>query len=281
MKAKPLISINIRTFNSAKTLEDTLRSVKEQTYSNIEIVISDGYSKDGTLEKVQKFKARISFSDNLGDARFQNYKNSRGKYILSLDSDQIMDRRLVEVCVDFCENKGFDGLIISEKSILKKGTFVEKLVAFDKWVIDQTRDYDTIFGTACPRFFRRNILDGVKWPKRLGIFDDSVLYSQLKERGAKIKYVSDVSIRHTEVSDWLTLIKKFHRYGKSYFVAFQENPTTIAGHSLPRRSYFSKAAFSKPGYFFGLLLLYFVKIVAAGTGVISYFVEEVYDSKKI
>lgn len=275
MSRKPLVSVNVRIYNSGKTLFETLLSVKRQTYNKIEIVISDGYSTDKSIDIAKAFNAKISYSDNLGDARFQNYKNSIGKYIISLDSDQVMDRKLIEACVDLCENKGFDALIISEKTKLSKGTFLEKLLIYDKWVIDQAKDIDTVFGTACPRFFRKDLLKNARWPKKLGIFDDTILFNLLKKNGAEIKYVSNPSIRHYEVTNWITFIKKFHRYGKSYFVAFRENPKTVAGHSLLRRSYFYRAAFSKPHYFLGLLFIYIVKVLAAISGVISYFFESI------
>lgn len=282
MSKKPLVSVNVRIYNSGKTLFETLSSVKRQTYKKIEIIISDGHSKDESIKISKAFNARISYSDNLGDARFQNYKNSNGEYIVSLDSDQVMDKKLIEICVDLCENKGFDALIISEKTKLSKGTFLEKLLIYDKWVIDQAKDIDTVFGTACPRFFKKDLLKNVKWPKKLGIFDDTILYSQLKKRGAKIKYVTNASIRHLEVTNWTTFIRKFHRYGKSYFVALKENPTAIAGHSLLRRSYFYGAAFSKPHYFLGLLFLYIVKVLSTTSGVLTYLFEStVLKSSKI
>lgn len=273
MKNLPLVSINIRTFNSAKTLEEVFQSIKNQTYKNIEVVVSDGFSKDESVDIAKKYGARVNFADKLGDARYQNYKESKGKHVLSLDSDQVMDKKLIETCVAFCENKGFDALTISEKSIIRKGTFLEKLIAYDKWVIDQNKDADLVFGTACPRFFKRNLLDNITWPKELAIFDDTILYEELLKQNAKISYVGSQSIRHYEVTDWITLMKKFYRYGKGYFLALQKSPGTIAAHSLPRRSYFSKAAFSKPHYFFGLLMLYMVKAIAASFGVLSYFFE--------
>ena len=217
----------------------------------------------------------------MGDARYQNYKNSKGKYIVSLDSDQQMDPNLIEVCVDFCENENFDALIISEKSIPKANSgFLEKLLTYDKWVIDQCKDSDVVFGTACPRFFKKDSLKGIKWPKHLGIFDDTILYTQLIAKKSKVKYVSSSSIRHSEMTSWWILMRKFHRYGKSYPIAFKQNPATIAGHSLPRRAYFSGVAFSKPNYFLGLILLYTVKAVSASSGVAAYFIEKGFSSKK-
>ncbi len=272
MKTQSLVSVSIRTLNSAKTLEKTLRSVTDQTYRNFEIIVSDGRSTDNTVEIARKYGARVHYVEKLGDARYQDYKISRGKYLLSLDSDQILDRRVIEKCVELCEEKGFDAVTISEQSIIQNGTLLEKLIAYDKWVIDQNKDADAKFGTACPRFFKKELFNTLKWPKGLAVFDDTILYAELLKNGAKVAYLSEQSIRHHEVSSWIVFFKKFIRYGKGYSNAFKSQPSTIAAHSLPRRSYFSKAALTKPHYFFGLLLLYLVKGVAAGIGVLSYFI---------
>lgn len=269
MKKQPLVSVNIRTFNSAKTLGETLQSVKDQTYKNIETLVSDGYSSDDSVKIAKEFGALVNMADKLGDARYQNYAKSQGKYILSLDSDQVLDRELIEECVLECEKNKFDALTIPEKSIIDKGTFLQKLIAYDKWVVDKTQDQDVTFGTACPRFFRKELLKDIHWPKELAVFDDTILYDELLKKNAKIKYLDGIYIRHHEVSSWIVFAKKFYRYGKGYFGAFKEKPATIAAHSLPRRSYFSKAAMTKPHYFLGLLLLYTVKGASAMLGVIS------------
>lgn len=269
MKTNPLVSVNIRTYNSEETLRATLESIKQQTYRNIEVVVSDGSSTDDSVAIASEFNARVDFADKLGDARHQNYKNSRGKYIFSVDSDQILDVKLVEVCVRECEVNKYSALIIAEKSVLKSGTLLEKLLQYERWLIHQTKSVDPVFGTACPRFFERRLLIDVRWPEGISIFDDTILYSELMKKGAKIAYISDQFIRHSEVTSWSTLTKKFYRYGKGYFRALKKDSSTIVAHSLPRQSYFSKAAFAKPHYFLGLILIYFVKASAASLGALS------------
>lgn len=273
MKTKPLVTINIPTYNSAKTLAKTLESIIRQTYTNIEVIISDGGSGDETVAIAKKYKAEIQFIEKLGDARYRNYKKTKGKYLFSVDSDQILDPQVVAECVSLCE-KGCDGVIIREQSLITKGTYLEHLIAYDKWLIDKNHADDPVFGTACPRFFRKSLFDRIQWPPGLSVFDDTILYAQLIKYGARIAYLSSSSIRHHEVTSWIMFAKKFFRYGKGYFEAFKEQPGTIAAHSLPRRSYFSAAALSKPHYFLGLLLLYGVKVVAAWLGTLSYFAGE-------
>ena len=52
----PLISIVLCTYNGAKYLDAQMQSLLNQTYQNIEIIISDDCSTDGTLELLQKRK---------------------------------------------------------------------------------------------------------------------------------------------------------------------------------------------------------------------------------
>ena len=48
----PLVSIVVATYNSAKTVIETLESIKAQTYDNIELIVSDDCSQDNTIDVV-------------------------------------------------------------------------------------------------------------------------------------------------------------------------------------------------------------------------------------
>lgn len=50
-----LVSVCVVTYNSSQTVIETLESIKQQTYSNIELIISDDYSKDNTVELCEKW----------------------------------------------------------------------------------------------------------------------------------------------------------------------------------------------------------------------------------
>lgn len=269
MNRHPLVSINIRTYNSVRTLRDTLLSIQRQTYKNIEVLISDGHSKDESVQIAQSFGAVVRYADKLGDARYQNYEHSKGKYILSLDSDQILDQALVEHCVAMGEKQGLDAVTIAERSFIRKNTITERLIAYDKWLIDKTQSTDAMFGTACPRFFRKSLLDKINWPESLSIFDDTILYSHILKLGAKVGYITKPCIRHYEVTSVREVFKKFYRYGMGYFSALKQDPATIAAHSLPRVSYFSPVALKKPHYLIGLLFLYIIKVIGASLGALS------------
>ena len=95
MKNNPLVSILIPTYNSVDFVEDTVRSIMNQTYTNIEIVIVDDASTDGTmkiLEKLSKEDKRIKLSQNKKNLGITDNMNNGihkciGKYIAILDGD--------------------------------------------------------------------------------------------------------------------------------------------------------------------------------------------------
>lgn len=89
------ISIITVCFNSEETIEDTIKSVESQTYSNIEYIVIDGNSKDNTNEIVAKYidvvKVHVSESDNgLYDAMNKGIKLATGEIIGVLNSDDIL-----------------------------------------------------------------------------------------------------------------------------------------------------------------------------------------------
>src|SRR5690348_7064734 len=95
----PLVSVNIPTLNSEKTLPNTLKSVAQQTYRRIEVIIADTYSTDRTPEISLGYGAKlIKTKDKLLGARREAFNQSAGEFILLLDSDQVLEKTTIERC---------------------------------------------------------------------------------------------------------------------------------------------------------------------------------------
>ncbi len=90
----PLVSVVIATYNSEKSLEKVLEAVKYQNYprTKMEIIILDGGSTDKTLEIGRKFNCKIYNNPKVDQVygKFTGYKKAKGKYMLLLDSDEVM-----------------------------------------------------------------------------------------------------------------------------------------------------------------------------------------------
>lgn len=111
MKSNPLVSVLVATYNQVKVIEDTIKSILEQTYLNIEIVISDDCSKDGTSEILvqlaQKNSAIKLFlqEKNLGITNNYNFlaSNATGKYVSIFSGDDVMFSEKIQKQVELLE----------------------------------------------------------------------------------------------------------------------------------------------------------------------------------
>ena len=123
-KENPLVSVIIPCFNHGIYLEECIKSVKEQTYQNIEIIIvNDGSTDNKTISVINNFnEAQIKIIDKenggLSSARNAGILAAEGEYILPLDADDKIGETYVEkavrifssqpeVLLVFCKGKYF------------------------------------------------------------------------------------------------------------------------------------------------------------------------------
>ena len=121
--ALPFVSVVVPFYNGAKeTLEETLSSVYSQTYKNIEVLLIDDGSKDGSSEVARQlvdrfnqkggrlFQIQVHEKQNggLGDARNFGFDRAIGKYVLPLDADDLIDETFIEKAIDLLEDPNND-----------------------------------------------------------------------------------------------------------------------------------------------------------------------------
>ena len=92
-KEDKTISIIIKTFNSDKTITDTLESVRDFG----EIIAIDNHSTDDTIDILKEYRAKIIYSDKfeLDSALFQALDEAKGNWILVLEDDEIVPQNLI------------------------------------------------------------------------------------------------------------------------------------------------------------------------------------------
>ena len=89
------ISIIIPSFNQGEYIEETIQSILNQDYSNYEIIIFDGGSKDNTLQILQKYKSYISHlsvgeDKGQSDAIKKGFELAEGEILYWINSDDIL-----------------------------------------------------------------------------------------------------------------------------------------------------------------------------------------------
>ncbi len=91
---KAFVTVVIPTYNRASVIEQSVRSVLNQTYDNLEVIVVDDGSTDDTravIEQIKDARLRYIWQENSGAcaARNKGVQNARGEYIAFQDSDDI------------------------------------------------------------------------------------------------------------------------------------------------------------------------------------------------
>lgn len=118
-------------YNSEKTIRETIDSVNNQSYKDLEHIFIDGHSSDSTLEIIKEFSRRpsivVSEKDNgIYDAMNKGIKLSTGEIIFILNSDDIFyDNQVIEKIIkEFNLNPKIDilygGILFSEENNIRK-----------------------------------------------------------------------------------------------------------------------------------------------------------------
>lgn len=103
---KPLISIITVSYNASKTIEDTIKSVINQTYDNIEYIIIDGGSTDGTVDIIKKYSNNITYwtsepDNGIYDAMNKGIAFANGELIGIINSDDWYENGIIEHIVEY------------------------------------------------------------------------------------------------------------------------------------------------------------------------------------
>jgi len=115
----PKISIVTPSYNQAKFLERTILSVLNQNYPNLEYIIIDGGSTDGSVEIIKKYEKHLAYwiseKDNgMYDAINKGLKIAKGDILAYLNSDDLYYPNTIRTAVDYFQNHVDTGLIYGD-----------------------------------------------------------------------------------------------------------------------------------------------------------------------
>ena len=209
MNNMPLASIIIPTYNSERTLETCLKSIKNQTYPNIEIIIVDNCSTDKTVEIAKKYNAKIFLLKALrSPARNYGAKKAKGEYLLFIDSDMELTPYVVEQCIKKALTKNIDAIMIPEirvgEGYWAKCRALERILYIGNPLIEAVR------------FIRKEIFQKVGgYDPELEAGEDYDLHARIEKAGCKIGRVKALIKHHEGKITLKRIVMKRYYYGKT------------------------------------------------------------------
>lgn len=127
----PIISVITVCYNAATNIEETMLSVLNQTYGNVEYIVIDGGSKDGTLEIIKKYTDRLAYwtsepDNGIYDAMNKGMTKATGEWVNFMNAgDTFVDD---EVLNKSFKNKLYDDVDILYGDVVYKYRFGKRMV---------------------------------------------------------------------------------------------------------------------------------------------------------
>ncbi|MFA6541881.1 MAG: glycosyltransferase family 2 protein [Bacteroidota bacterium] len=189
----PLVTVNILSFNRKDDLRITLQKVFEQDYKNIEVIVVDNASSDGTVEMVRnEFPSvhLISMPKNIGIAGWnEGFKAAKGEYVLVLDDDSYPNKNTILEGINEFEK----GITIGIISFNVFNLRIQK---------SETDDFlqPPYFFNGCGAMIKKSVIESIGYyNERYFLYYNELDYSaRCYNAGFQIRYLSKVTVSHTQ-----------------------------------------------------------------------------------
>jgi len=206
---EPLVSVIIPSKNSSSTMKKCLESIKNQTYTSIEIIIVDNNSDDTTIEIAKQYTNKIF---NIGPERSTqvNYgvKMANGKYIYRIDSDFVLETSVIYEAVNAAEYSDYAAVLIHNTSDASAGYWA-RVRKFERDMYGE--------GTVAVavRFIRRDVFISVGgYDPQMVAGEDYDLHNRIVDK-YQIGSINAKELHLREYRSIKEIAKKNYYYGKT------------------------------------------------------------------
>ena len=226
-----LVSIIIPVYNSEKYIKRCLKSILNQTYENIEMIVVDDGSTDNSFNIISKFEdKRIRYfkKENEGVSIARNYgiKRAVGEYLLFVDSDDYIAKDIVEELIKktnglseivFCNNLEIwynkeeeRRLFISVDKLNKKNVMRE--IASGR------------AGLVCSKLVSKKVIEdnNISFDEKLKVGEDQLFFLEVAEKCDEFKYVDKSLYFYDRTNENSATIKYQHNLYKNFTYLYDQ-----------------------------------------------------------
>ncbi|MBR6090309.1 MAG: glycosyltransferase [Anaerolineaceae bacterium] len=199
MNSEPLVTIVTPSFNQAPYLETTIRSVLDQDYLNIEYIVMDGGSNDGSAEIIERYAGRLAYWESVKDkgqtdAINKGFARAHGEILAWLNSDDVLYPHAVREAVSYLTEHPECGLVYGNSDFIDaRGSVIGRFNAKQTNHKKLTQGYVHIPQQAS--FWRADL-----W-KQVGPLDDTIYFAMDYDLWVRLAEVSEIKYLDT-ASPW-------------------------------------------------------------------------------
>jgi glycosyltransferase involved in cell wall biosynthesis len=174
-ESAPTITVVTPSLNQAAWLEGTIQSVLQQGYPDLEYIIQDGGSSDGSIEIIERYKINIAIADSSRDSGQANalnkgFNKSTGEIMAYLNSDDMLLPGTLNYVADFFNRHPGVDVVYGHRVVVD-----EMGREIGRWILPRHDDYVLQWCDVIPQetlFWKRRI-----WERIDGRFDEKFHYA--------------------------------------------------------------------------------------------------------
>ncbi|MCU1452081.1 MAG: glycosyl transferase family 2 [Acidimicrobiales bacterium] len=225
MDTKPTVSVVVPVKDSIRTIEACLRSIRAQTWPDVELVVIDNFSTDGTWDVVQRY---AHHAEQAGPERSAQrnlaVERAKGAWVLWIDADMELPPSIVERAMEVALDEEADGVFIPEVTVgdgywtacraLERSCCVEEVLV------------------QSPRLVRRDYL------RRTGGFleslsgtEDAELRSRMIADGCSLAWIPDLIVHDEGRMSLRFILEKRYYYGRGLKRYKAQHPGALSGQA--------------------------------------------------
>jgi glycosyltransferase involved in cell wall biosynthesis len=240
--ANPVVTVVMPAFNAERYIGDALRSIAAQTLQEVEVIVVDDGSTDGTLAEVHRIADDLDVTvlqqKNAGPSAARNagIRRARGRYCAFLDADDLMLPELLETEAALLDANPEVGIVLSDVTTFdERGTVREARWAlphpYDGSLLDRLAEENFVTTSAVMAPTQR-LLDAGLFPEDRRVAEDYELWLRLASRW-QMAFIERPLVRYRYTTGSLSSDKVFSaKCAIEVIQAFwRDHPEYRASHS--------------------------------------------------
>ena len=205
------ISVIIPVYNAEKYLPLTLKSIINQTYDNLEIIVIDDCSTDKSKEIIKEFakndKRIIPYyseiNQGVSKTRNMGLRTFSGDFVIFVDADDVLAKDCIELQVKTSEK--YNGDIIDSLHLIlyeyknKKYYFTEGKVPKKLMVMGSLENNsDILFKTTTitGKIIKKELVEGILFDESLSIYESMVFEQRIKSKCKNYIFLDDLDVQY-------------------------------------------------------------------------------------